>query len=121
MVLILADFRQLYARTLKFKSSILVLRRFTIRCFSASTSSSSCVNGSSIFSVINFSICSLRILPEIVSASFAFSEPSVVTFMTSFRSEEHTSELQSRGHLVCRLLLDKKNLLHWQHIHHVGI
>src|SRR5439155_7088553 len=24
------------------------------------------------------------------------------------RSEEHTSELQSRGHLVCRLLLDKK-------------
>src|SRR5690625_5855652 len=25
------------------------------------------------------------------------------------RSEEHTSELQSRGHLVCRLLLVKKN------------
>src|SRR5690625_6780977 len=24
------------------------------------------------------------------------------------RSEEHTSELQSRGHLVCRLLLDKQ-------------
>src|SRR5690625_5828230 len=33
-------------------------------------------------------------------------------FMTipeaSQRSEEHTSELQSRGHLVCRLLLEKK-------------
>src|SRR5437660_12730133 len=30
------------------------------------------------------------------------------------RSEEHTSELQSRGHLVCRLLLEKKkkNSLH---------
>src|SRR5207253_8264783 len=26
----------------------------------------------------------------------------------STRSEEHTSELQSRGHLVCRLLLEKK-------------
>src|SRR5207253_11216316 len=26
----------------------------------------------------------------------------------SGRSEEHTSELQSRGHLVCRLLLEKK-------------
>src|SRR5437870_5303173 len=26
------------------------------------------------------------------------------------RSEEHTSELQSRGHLVCRLLLEKKNV-----------
>src|SRR5690625_5409162 len=25
------------------------------------------------------------------------------------RSEEHTSELQSRGHLVCRLLLEKTN------------
>src|SRR5439155_17226728 len=25
------------------------------------------------------------------------------------RSEEHTSELQSRGHLVCRLLPEKKN------------
>src|SRR5439155_3554626 len=27
---------------------------------------------------------------------------------TGWRSEEHTSELQSRGHLVCRLLLEKK-------------
>src|SRR5439155_20431911 len=27
---------------------------------------------------------------------------------TRIRSEEHTSELQSRGHLVCRLLLEKK-------------
>src|SRR5690625_6018455 len=26
----------------------------------------------------------------------------------AFRSEEHTFELQSRGHLVCRLLLEKK-------------
>src|SRR5205809_8048608 len=28
---------------------------------------------------------------------------------SSHRSEEHTSELQSRLHLVCRLLLEKKN------------
>src|SRR5690625_5390685 len=28
------------------------------------------------------------------------------------RSEEHTSELQSRGHLVCRLLLEKKKNKH---------
>src|SRR5690625_821781 len=28
------------------------------------------------------------------------------------RSEEHTSELQSRGHLVCRLLLEKKHSTH---------
>src|SRR5439155_8831631 len=32
------------------------------------------------------------------------------TEVTRDRSEEHTSELQSRGHLVCRLLLEKKNL-----------
>src|SRR5690625_5557140 len=30
------------------------------------------------------------------------------TFVNNTRSEEHTSELQSRGHLVCRLLLEKK-------------
>src|SRR5690554_7492072 len=29
-------------------------------------------------------------------------------FQKKFRSEEHTSELQSRPHLVCRLLLEKK-------------
>src|SRR5690625_1037934 len=29
-------------------------------------------------------------------------------FFDAMRSEEHTSELQSRGHLVCRLLLEKK-------------
>src|SRR5439155_9727622 len=28
--------------------------------------------------------------------------------IATYRSEEHTSELQSRGHLVCRLLLEKK-------------
>src|SRR5690625_3171653 len=30
-------------------------------------------------------------------------------YFEAVRSEEHTSELQSRGHLVCRLLLEKKN------------
>src|SRR3712207_7223013 len=29
------------------------------------------------------------------------------------RSEEHTSELQSRQYLVCRLLLEKKNQIHY--------
>src|SRR5947208_13455124 len=35
---------------------------------------------------------------------------------TSTRSEEHTSELQSPDHLVCRLLLEKKK--YTQHIFH---
>src|SRR5207253_8606069 len=29
-------------------------------------------------------------------------------YRAAIRSEEHTSELQSRGHLVCRLLLERK-------------
>src|SRR3712207_4066544 len=35
---------------------------------------------------------------------------------TWWRSEEHTSELQSRQYLVCRLLLEKKNNTHYGHL-----
>src|SRR5690625_6022370 len=34
-------------------------------------------------------------------------------FLTDRRSEEHTSELQSRVHIVCRLLLDTKEDIRW--------
>src|SRR5690625_7059273 len=37
------------------------------------------------------------------------------------RSEEHTSELQSRGHLVCRLLLEKKNKPTSRSVQHWGL
>src|SRR2546422_6142109 len=36
---------------------------------------------------------------------------------SSFRSEEHTSELQSRLHLVCRLLLEKKKKQLYRQFH----
>src|SRR5258708_26756566 len=36
-------------------------------------------------------------------------EVRAIVARTSRRSEEHTSELQSPDHLVCRLLLEKKN------------
>src|SRR5690625_2094287 len=40
---------------------------------------------------------------------FFRNSPDVLTVLKRWnRSEEHTSELQSRGHLVCRLLLEKK-------------
>src|SRR5690625_6672022 len=45
--------------------------------------------------------------PEILLAAAA-SETKNITLGSAVRSEEHTSELQSRGHLVCRLLLEKK-------------
>src|SRR3712207_8488939 len=37
----------------------------------------------------------------------------------SHRSEEHTSELQSRQYLVCRLLLEKKNIA--SYVRYIGI
>src|SRR2546422_5258765 len=39
------------------------------------------------------------------------------TSSVRFRSEEHTSELQSRLHLVCRLLLEKKKTVRVLHLH----
>src|SRR2546428_10126226 len=36
---------------------------------------------------------------------------------TTFRSEEHTSELQSRSDLVCRLLLETKRLTMYADLH----
>src|SRR5258706_5274252 len=46
--------------------------------------------------------------PNSMSRSQA-NEPSDWTANSRRRSEEHTSELQSRQYLVCRLLLEKKN------------
>src|SRR5439155_22338445 len=42
------------------------------------------------------------------STSTAISRGRPREIAVEVRSEEHTSELQSRGHLVCRLLLEKK-------------
>src|SRR3712207_8569953 len=39
-------------------------------------------------------------------------KPYGITSATTNRSEEHTSELQSRQYLVCRLLLEKKKKQH---------
>src|SRR5689334_23631835 len=40
---------------------------------------------------------------------FAIEIPRGLSLLAFHRSEEHTSELQSQFHLVCRLLLEKKN------------
>src|SRR2546422_7311031 len=47
---------------------------------------------------------------ELGLASVNSYETSANSIYHSLRSEEHTSELQSRLHLVCRLLLEKKNI-----------
>src|SRR5438105_7669781 len=43
----------------------------------------------------------------------------IMGMMATLRSEEHTSELQSRVDLVCRLLLEKKKLLTCRHVPYV--
>src|SRR3712207_9010689 len=46
-----------------------------------------------------------KLVPTIVAPSVP---PSTISMAEGLRSEEHTSELQSRQYLVCRLLLEKK-------------
>src|SRR5690625_6535132 len=43
-----------------------------------------------------------------ISSTGKFEDETEQALRSAVRSEEHTSELQSRGHLVCRLLLEKK-------------
>src|SRR3989442_6285176 len=54
---------------------------------------------------------SARLVRPIVAPRASTCKPMPTTGLTNradARSEEHTSELQSRPHLVCRLLLEKK-------------
>src|SRR5207253_6011137 len=45
---------------------------------------------------------------DMAKANYDSANAAVGGAQANVRSEEHTSELQSRGHLVCRLLLEKK-------------
>src|SRR5689334_23745578 len=59
----------------------------------------------------SLALSSHTLLPNTGTMEVEFVLPdrtSVVTGRTNSRSEEHTSELQSQFHLVCRLLLEKK-------------
>src|SRR2546430_9891396 len=48
----------------------------------------------------------------------ALGHPDAVTALSGgYRSEEHTSELQSQSNLVCRLLLEKKKKIQYLHAH----
>src|SRR5207253_9921525 len=56
---------------------------------------------------IDFSSSKNRWIANTILLTITFDVPSQIC-RSFIRSEEHTSELQSRGHLVCRLLLEKK-------------
>src|SRR5687768_17894520 len=51
-------------------------------------------------------------MTEALAAEVQRRSPRDAAQLLGFRSEEHTSELQSRLHLVCRLLLEKKKESH---------
>src|SRR5437870_6974826 len=68
-----------------------------------------------VFNNAEISSCTVRVVETGSMISlFPAAEPRTPMSFTGtasmgmVRSEEHTSELQSRGHLVCRLLLEKK-------------
>src|SRR5690625_6149554 len=72
-------------------------------------------NTSEIFSnanelVENHGIQAVVALAHIAATAFEWSA-NLAQAVEAERSEEHTSELQSRGHLVCRLLLEKKKAI----------
>src|SRR5258705_4038639 len=62
-----------------------------------------------------------RISPSRRSPGFAIwpdFNVEVRPYRETWRSEEHTSELQSLRHLVCRLLLEKNKTLSHSHLYH---
>src|SRR5439155_23299090 len=60
-----------------------------------------------VLAILMPALAMLALLPALGDAAAAGQRALVL----EIRSEEHTSELQSRGHLVCRLLLEKKKIL----------
>src|SRR5207253_9080408 len=77
----------------KFRKTTMVVA-FAMPCFSASSATEAAYE-------------SLREKP-LTSSTTGIGLSFTTTSGAFRRSEEHTSELQSRGHLVCRLLLEKK-------------
>src|SRR5690554_2550730 len=61
--------------------------------------------GFSLFESTRFRIVVFQIIIDVCNDTFG---RIYSNFFRNIRSEEHTSELQSRPHLVCRLLLEKK-------------
>src|SRR5690606_17846034 len=57
---------------------------------------------------VNSLLYNLILLSEMLSSSLEEVIQNRLKLLFNFRSEEHTSELQSRENLVCRLLLEKK-------------
>src|SRR5690625_6924585 len=80
------------------------------------TRRSSDLSGVRVFTTVH--AAGVHLITQRLSSSFIGVErevldtPGILRLLVhqELRSEEHTSELQSRGHIVCRLLLEKKKI-----------
>src|SRR5690606_41826774 len=87
--------------TLSLHDALPILARFSRSAPTPSSAVASMVSHSMVSSLV-------RIDPiRFQSPSNGYSSPHLIAYSRT-RSEEHTSELQSRENLVCRLLLEKK-------------
>src|SRR5207253_10601842 len=75
-------------------------------CFFFNATATTEIYTLSLHDALPICIISTAVKRDVASAQHLARAIEVITT----RSEEHTSELQSRGHLVCRLLLEKKNM-----------
>src|SRR5690349_12460534 len=67
--------------------------------------------GKRIRNIVNIGIGGSYLGPRFATEALrAYADPSLTFRFVANRSEEHTSELQSRRDLVCRLLLEKKEV-----------
>src|SRR2546429_6550909 len=60
-------------------------------------------------SVVFMNLADDPTIERLMTPRAALTVAEYLAYELDMRSEEHTSELQSRLHLVCRLLLEKKN------------
>src|SRR5690625_6656279 len=65
------------------------------------------VTGSQFWDTVNEDIKESGYKTDVILRTLGTLHHSDMKALQTYRSEEHTSELQSRGHLVCRLLLEK--------------
>src|SRR3712207_8791097 len=69
-------------------------------------------NTNTLLNTATWPCCSCIAVPMMMSSTLVYLCRTTFSVATStVRSEEHTSELQSRQYLVCRLLLEKKKII----------
>src|SRR5687768_17981356 len=85
-------------RCKRYLSAVCCVLMLAASCFAAGDSAATKPCRDSVDSYVGYKLSDVRLVTPLA----------IKTPLSFLRSEEHTSELQSRLHLVCRLLLEKK-------------